>query len=221
MTYQDFSKRFSMAYFWNPRARLHGDLNLTFTEYAQRYLFWKAAPCICILGGPPGVARTFALGADFCCFAPLAQLSFLASRSLNPEKSTLPQEKICSSLSLHSSCQLAPPATVLPVCAAFSAPVSNWWFRAGGSTKKKFNENEGHGSFLIMRQNESAESSSTQVCAASQASFVVLTAHAGSDRWLSKLWERQLWKTEKGWTNLRKGKLYIIGKRLGFWQGLW
>ena len=54
--------------------------------------------CICmlkqnffdILAGQPGVARAFAIRAEVCRFASLAPLSFLASRSINPEVNTLP-----------------------------------------------------------------------------------------------------------------------------------
>ena len=65
-----------------------------------------------------------------------------------------------------------------------SQPLSAIGARSGevrGSKKKKkeeeFNENEGHGSFVIMRQTE--ENSSTPVCSTPQASFVVPTAYVG------------------------------------------
>ena len=51
----------------------------------------------------PGVARAFALRVELGRFAPLALLSFVASRLLNPEMNRLPMEKDCSSLSLHNS----------------------------------------------------------------------------------------------------------------------
>ena len=40
--------------------------------------------------GQPGVARAFALRGKVCRFTPQALLSFLASRSINPEVNTLP-----------------------------------------------------------------------------------------------------------------------------------
>ena len=43
------------------------------------------------LAGQPGVARAFALRAEVCRFAPLALLSFRASRSLSPEMNMLPK----------------------------------------------------------------------------------------------------------------------------------
>ena len=48
--------------------------------------------------------------------------------------------------------QLFPPACV--VYASFAALVSPRWLRWCGSKKKEFNENEGHGSFVIIRQKE-------------------------------------------------------------------
>ena len=50
------------------------------------------------LAGQPGVAQAFALRAEVCRFAPLAPLSFFASRSLHPEVNTLPYEENCSSI---------------------------------------------------------------------------------------------------------------------------
>ena len=45
--------------------------------------------------------------------------------------------------------------------------------------KEDNDDNEGHGSFRIMRQKEAVENSSTPVCSTPQASFVVSTAYAG------------------------------------------
>ena len=45
--------------------------------------------------------------------------------------------------------------------------------------KKEFNENEGHGSFVIMRQKEAMENSSTPVCSTPPAIFVVPRVYAG------------------------------------------
>ena len=59
-----------------------------------------------VLADQPGVARAFALRAGVCRFAPLAPLSVLASRSLNPGRCThSPMEKIC--LSLNRTCIVA------------------------------------------------------------------------------------------------------------------
>ena len=53
-------------------------------------------------------------------------------------------------------------------------------------------KNEGPGLFVIMRQKEAVENSSTSVCSTSQASFVVPTGYVEVDGWLSKLREQKL-----------------------------
>ena len=75
-------------------------LFLFFAFYKSCFLFWPILPrgffavyvCfslfIYILAGQPGVARAFALRAE------LYYLSFLASRSLNPEMNCSPKRKI-------------------------------------------------------------------------------------------------------------------------------
>ena len=59
---------------------------------------WPAS--LFITSWPARRCPAFALRAEVCRFAPLAPLSFLASRSLHPEVNTLPYEENCSSIEL-------------------------------------------------------------------------------------------------------------------------
>ena len=58
---------------------------------SQKILFSSIAVVVyLVLAVQPGVARAFALRAELGRFAPLALLSFVASRLLNPEMNRLP-----------------------------------------------------------------------------------------------------------------------------------
>ena len=75
----------SLSLYYSQKSLTHNIGSASALPIIYRYIY--------ILAVQPGVARAFALRAELGRFAPLALLSFLASRSLNPEMNRLPDGK--------------------------------------------------------------------------------------------------------------------------------